>query len=284
MSCPDCFSGFVWPSEPRGATTTIHGVRTYITGPLPSQISHATIIFITDAFGLNLVNSKLLADAYGSATGFRVLVPDIIPGGGVPLESLSLMDSVRKPVPWWNIWGHLKRVAKIIRMMTIFIPFARRTKTVFPGILAYTRSVRSELPPAGKLGVAGFCWGAMQTMKLCAEPAAEGSNEPLVDAHFAAHPSGLKPIDLIGYAERFAVPFSLALGDEDFILSKQAAAELEVGLREVYSKQPSHFEAKMYNKCGHGFAVRADRHKTMEDEAASEATRQAAQWFQKFLA
>ncbi|EOO03714.1 putative dienelactone hydrolase family protein [Phaeoacremonium minimum UCRPA7] len=124
----------------------------------------------------------------------------------------------------------------------------------------------------------------MQSVQLCAEPAIEGGSEPLVDAHFAAHPSGLKATDLVRYSRRFVVPFSLALGDEDFIFSKDVAANLEVGLREIYSEEPSHFEARMYTGCGHGFAVRADREKTNEDKAANEAASQAAEWFQKFLA
>lgn len=284
MSCSGCFSGSLWPAEPIGGIATLHGVQTYITGSTSLQEPEAIIIFITDAFGFNLVNSKLLADAYGIATGFRVLVPDIIPGGGVPAYSLSLMNAVNASIPWWNVWGHLKRIGNIVRMMGIFIPFAIRTRTAFPGILAYVRAVRSELPAGSKLGVAGFCWGAMQTAQLCAEPATHGGGERLVDAHFAAHPSGLKKSEIIQYARRFTVPFSLAVGDKDVLLPEQAAAELEAGLRGVYSKEPSHFESKMYAGCGHGFAVRADREKTEEDQAARDATDQAANWFRKFLA
>ncbi|KAH8652030.1 hypothetical protein BX600DRAFT_483309 [Xylariales sp. PMI_506] len=286
MSCPECFSGSVWASEPVGIEMDLCGVNTYVAGN-PSQPplhqSTSTIIFITDAFGFNLVNSKLVADTYAQSTGFRVLVPDIIPGGGVPANSLRLMNAIREPVAWWNIWGHLKRILTIARMMSIFIPFARRTRNVFPDILTYTRAVKGEVADGGKLGVAGFCWGALQTTKLSAEPAVDGGSEPLVNCHFMAHPAGLKPVDFVRYSKQFHVPLSLAMGDEDIIMSKEVIAEVEASLRPEYITDLSQLEVKLYKKCGHGFAVRADRWKTVEDEAVKVVTDQAVKWFIKFL-
>ncbi|ETS75775.1 hypothetical protein PFICI_12719 [Pestalotiopsis fici W106-1] len=291
MSCPDCFAGSAWRAQPTGTLTTVHGVRTYVArGASPHQ-GGTTIVLITDAFGFNLANSQLLADVYAASTGFCVLVPDIIPGGGVPLYSLDLMNSVRKPVAWWNVWGQLVRISTVVRMLSIFIPFARRTRNVYPHILAYTRAVRAGLESGKKLGVAGFCWGAMHTMQLSAESVATENDanqhqEPLVHAQFVAHPSGLKPAAMIQFLSRFSVPVSIAVGDEDIILPKESAAELEAGLRKFYpvDEQPSRLEIKMYSNCGHGFAVRADRSKEVENESADLAAAQASEWFRTFLA
>ena len=81
MACRDCFRGGIAVGEPKGTITTIHGIETYVAGTPESTTSASTIIYFTDAFGLPLVNNKLLADSYALATGFRVLVPNIIPGG-----------------------------------------------------------------------------------------------------------------------------------------------------------------------------------------------------------
>lgn len=268
----------------------LHGVRTYVASGGSSRSGDTTIVMITDAFGFNLANSQLLADVYAASTGFRVLIPDVIPGGGVPLYSLDLMNSVRRPVAWWNVWGHLKRIGTIVRMMSVFIPFARRTRNVYPQILDYTRAVRADLNPGKKLGVAGFCWGAMHTIQLSAESASLEENEnhmqePLVNAQFVAHPSGLKPAAMTELLSRLAVPFSIAIGDSDMILSKENVNELEAGLRKSYpiDEQRSGLEVKMYDKCGHGFAVRADRGKAVENEAADLAAKQAVNWFKSFL-
>jgi dienelactone hydrolase len=285
MSCPDCFRGAVHDGTPVGTEKSIAGVRTYIAGKSESQDASA-VIFITDAFGFNLVNNKLLADIYALKTGLKVLVPDIIPGGGVPVDTLALMESATTPVKWWNIFGHIRKVITVLRMMSRFIPFARRTKNIFPSILSYARGVRAELPTGTKLGAAGFCWGALQTTKLAQEPAIEGGKEKLLDAHFMAHPAGLKvPEDIISAITTYEVPCSIAIGDRDMVLSKEKVENLEASLRmELTDTKQYPYELKMYTGCGHGFAVRADPKKTVEDEAAEQAVDQAVSWFKQYLA
>ncbi|CAL3969413.1 unnamed protein product [Diplocarpon coronariae] len=283
MSCADCFKGAIHDGKPAGTEKLIHGVSTYIATPTEST-SSSTIIFITDAFGLKLVNSKILADTYASKTGFRVLVPDIIPGGGVPLSSLALMEIATSPVAWYDILGQIRRVVTVLRMMSIFIPFAIRTKKVFPSILDYARAVKADLPAGGKLGVAGFCWGGMQTTKLTEEPAVDGGKEALINAHFTAHPSGLKPPQFIESFRKFQVPLSMAIGDKDFVLSKEQVETIEAGFRQEYGDgaEPG-YEIKVYEGCGHGFAVRADPMKVVENDGAGGAAEQAVTWFRKFL-
>ncbi|CZR70124.1 uncharacterized protein PAC_20025 [Phialocephala subalpina] len=287
MSCPDCFKGSVHGhAKSTGTEETLHGVLTYIAGSASTQnASKSTIIFITDAFGFNLVNSKLLADYYAEKTGFRVVVPDIIPGGGVPLSTLKLMEAVTSPVSWWNISGHIWRVVSLIRMLTVVIPFGLRTRGVFPKVLAYARGIKAELPAGGKLGAAGFCWGGLQSTKLSQEPAVEGGSFSLIDAHFTAHPAGLKESgDFVEGVRKFNVPFSMAIGDQDFVLSKDAVANIEANLRKEFAgNHEQHYEVRIYPNCGHGFAVRADPNKTVENEAAGKAADQAIDWFKRFL-
>ncbi|TVY62280.1 Protein AIM2, partial [Lachnellula suecica] len=229
MSCPDCFKGSVHDGTPAGREETLHGVLTYIAGTSSESSSSATIIFLTDAFGFNLPNAKLLADFYATRTGLCVLVPDIIPGGGVPLSTLSLMTVVTSPVQWYDVWGQIKRVVFGLRLMTIVIPFARRTKGAFPTVLEFARAVKGE--SQGKLGVAGFCWGGMMSTKLSMQASVEGGDDRLVDAHFAAHPAGLQPEDFVEGVRKFDVPFSMAVGDKDFVMTKAIVNEIETKLR-----------------------------------------------------
>ena len=75
MSCPECFRGAVHThAEPTGAIETIHGIKTYVAGGSDASRSKSTIIYFPDAFSLKLVNNKLLADKYASATGCKVIV------------------------------------------------------------------------------------------------------------------------------------------------------------------------------------------------------------------
>lgn len=293
MSCPDCFKGSIHDhAEPAGEIFTIHGIRTYTAGLQSNQSSSSsksTIIFLTDAFGFNLVNSKLLADRYAKETGFRVLVPDIIPGGGVPVSTFKLMDIVTSPVKWWDIGGQIRRAVSLVKMMFVVIPFARRTRGVFPTILEYVRSVKADLPPGGKLGVTGICWGGMHSTKLSQEPSIDGGKDRLIDAHFTAHPAGVKPDDLVEGVRKFNVPFSMAVGDKDFVLKKEIVVSISAKMKEEFGDGSDdggaryEIETDFYRGCGHGFAVRADPAKDIEVEGAEKAAEQAVRWFKKFL-
>ena len=185
MSCPDCFSGTSHTGTPTGKFQTIHGIRTYVTAsaaaPIPpsanpssavissstgtalpstttKQIfstSSSTIILITDAFGLNLPNTLLLADTYASRTGFRVLIPDIIPGGGVPLHTLSLTNAVRAPSPaspWYDLPAKIFWCWNLARLLAIVTPFSMWSRNVFPTLLAWVRSIRAELDENSRNG------------------------------------------------------------------------------------------------------------------------------------
>ena len=287
MSCPDCFRGVIHDySEPLGREEVLHGVRTYIAGRSDSAASTSTIIFITDAFGFNLVNSKLLADFLAEKSGFRVLVPDVVPGGGVPVSVLEKMDILTSPVNWWEIRGQGSRIFSLFQVVPHFLPVIMKGRQAFGRILPYVRAVRADLPEGSKLGVAGYCWGGDQTTRLSKEASFEGGNKPLVDAHYLAHPSSVKvPEDILDAVDRFHVPFSLAIGDRDFLVSAEKVAQLQDAMIDRCVNGPQRFEyqIEIYPGCGHGFTVRADRGKAFEDTTANQAAIQAVEWFQRFL-
>lgn len=113
----------------------------------------------------------------------------------------------------------------------------------------------------------------------------EGGKEALVDAHYTAHPSGMKaPDEYVEGVRKFKVPFSMAIGDKDMALSKDQVAGIEAKLREEFGgDEDVYFEVEIYEGCGHGFAVRADREKVIENEGATKAADQAVSWFERFL-
>ncbi|KAH0491853.1 hypothetical protein TgHK011_003258 [Trichoderma gracile] len=284
MSCADCFRGTIHEGTPRGKEQTLHNVLTYIAAPEKGPTSTSQIIFITDVFGFNLVNNKLLADKYAAETGCLVLVPSIIPGGGAPLSAIELFDSLSTPVGLFDLAGQAKRAGAAMQAATIFAPFAVRTRHAYPKLLKFSRDVKASLPVEAKLGVAGFCWGGMHSTKLTGQPAEEGGSTSLFDAHFVAHPAGLKvPDDFSVAANRFRVPVSLAVGDLDMVLSKANIDSIESGLQKAFEGESGGYQVKIYGGCKHGFAVRADPKRTVEDEAALEAATQAVSWFKKNL-
>ncbi|OCL01902.1 hypothetical protein AOQ84DRAFT_200663 [Glonium stellatum] len=295
MSCPDCFRGTIHNHDPgvegvNGHEETVHGKRTYIATPTLPADSQSTVLFITDAFGIDFVNNKILADKYAAGTGLRVLLPDLIPGGAMSTFAMELMDQVMEPVSWWNIWGQLKRIGAVFRAIGYVAPFMIRSGPAksYPSVLQWTRKLKADMPAGAKLGVAGFCWGGYQSTNLSKEPAIEGGSVRLVDAQFCAHPSALALPDMIVDAVKtFKVPYSLAQADLDFGLPTKKVHETEAKLRQEVGDGQGEggyvYEIKILKGCHHGFAVRAKPGDTVESKGADDAKDQAIEWFKKHL-
>lgn len=268
MSCPDCFRGGVAVGTPSGTTESLHGFKTYIAKP-QTPTKKSTIILYTDAFGHLLPNNFLLADALSAKTGLTVLVPDIIPGGGMSPTILPLMDTFSSPDT-----GVLGKAWAIGRAMVHVIPFFMRAspqseKCTEP-CLQYAKAVRNELPEGGKLGVAGYCWGGFQALH-CAKRGG------LIDAVYIAHPSKFEAIQAVE-AVNGGAKVSFAHAEEDMALKMAVVEETKQALEGNEA-----FELRVYEGCVHGFAVRATPGKEKEATAADEALEQAVAWFGRWL-
>jgi dienelactone hydrolase len=293
MSCSDCVRGAVHTDagEPKGTTKILHGKTCYVASSPPSSSATSTIIYITDSFGLNLINTKLLADRFAAETGFTVLVPDVIPGGGAPLTLLDAGDRLSKPVPWFDILGQLRRISAWMAVAWLgsrFLLWAAPKKAYPKNILPFVQAVRAELPPESKLGVVGFCWGGWASTNLCKEPGVIGRGERLIDAQFCGHPFSLKaPHMIVDAVMTHKVPFSMAIGDKDKWLHEKTVKQTEAALRQKVGRGDGeggyNYEIKIYEGCTHGFVVRAKPGNEVETSAAEDARAQAIRWLKKYL-
>ncbi|KAF1990004.1 alpha/beta-hydrolase [Aulographum hederae CBS 113979] len=296
MSCAACISGSIHAHSGDFVgkeTPDHHGYRTYITTPpstAQTKPSPSTILFICDAFGLDLPNNKILADRYAASTGCTVVMPACIPGGPMPPVVMEYMDAVLAPVVWWDVLGQLRRMAAVAKALRYFVPMILKghPKKALPQLVEYARKVKAEMPQGGKLGVAGFCWGGFVSIKLMKETATPGGAEKLVDAQFCAHPSFITPQMISEGIEAQKSPFAIALGTKDHQLSKPNAQEVEAGLRQSTGSDGEgengfEWQFKYYEECGHGFAVRAAPGNKTEAQGAEDAAEQAIAWFNKHL-
>ncbi|OSS50115.1 hypothetical protein B5807_05190 [Epicoccum nigrum] len=277
MSCPDCFRGGVATGTPSGTTKELHGFSTYIASPPTQEAtsttakSAPTIIFFTDAFGHLLPNNFVLADALAAKTGFTVLVPDIIPGGGMSPTVIPLMDTFSSPDA-----GALTKAWAFARAMVHVIPFFRRAspqseKSTVPCV-DYAHAVKKNLPVGAKLGIAGYCWGGYQALNI-----ARQATESLTDVIFVAHPAKYEAAQAEEAVGK-GVKLSFAHAGEDMSLPISKIEETKKALDGSQA-----FDLKVYEECAHGFAVRANPAKEREAKAAEEALEQAAKWFEKWL-
>lgn len=80
MACSDCSKGSLLPGDPTGSIIDGSG-GAYLAKGVDSGTSKRAVVLLTDAFGLPLKNSKILADNFAKSLGCDVWVPDIFNGG-----------------------------------------------------------------------------------------------------------------------------------------------------------------------------------------------------------
>lgn len=76
--------------KPDGKFEEVGGRRTYV-APAPDGSKAKTLIYLTDMFGVDLLNHQLLADTYARG-GFHVLMPDILDGDSLPAEFINTAE------------------------------------------------------------------------------------------------------------------------------------------------------------------------------------------------
>lgn len=58
----------------------LHGLETYVSEPTGGRTVKGIIVIIPDAFGIEFVNNKILADHYADKGDYRVYLPDFMLG------------------------------------------------------------------------------------------------------------------------------------------------------------------------------------------------------------
>lgn len=96
MSCPDCFRGGLTTTTATGKETMIHGLPTYVAEPENGDVPKGIVVIITDAFGWDFVNNRVMADRYAKIGGFLVYCPDFMDGSFSPASS-TFQDNLTSP-------------------------------------------------------------------------------------------------------------------------------------------------------------------------------------------
>ncbi|KAK0614550.1 dienelactone hydrolase [Immersiella caudata] len=180
--------------NPQGSLQTIQNVTTYITRPRNLLTAwprrNTAIIYLTDVFGIELPQNKLLADSFARA-GYLTIAPDMFQG-----EALSTDIDL----PNFNMGAFL----------------AKHTTAVQDPIIAKAVAWAQAQPNISKVAIAGYCWGGKYAFRFLA--AGKG-----VDAAFSAHPSLLLDSEVTAITK----PVSVAYAEADDLLLPARRGELE---------------------------------------------------------
>jgi len=222
----------------------VGGVKSYVA--IPSKSNGQGICYIPDAFGLEFINNKLLADDFARA-GFTTVIPDIFNGSPVPSdvfdpgykgEKFDLMAWVGKQKP--------ENVDKMVEDCI--------------------EGMKSEYG-VKKIGAVGYCFGGRYVVRFL--------KDGRIDAGFGAH------ISLVEDSEIEAVkgPLSLACAETDNVFGTEKRHTAE-GL---LAKTGAPYELRLFGATQHGFAVRCDLKDPKQKYAKEAAFNQAVVWFNEWL-
>ncbi|KAL1700903.1 Alpha/Beta hydrolase protein [Schizophyllum commune] len=253
MSCPSCVRGVVLPGEPKGIMRSASDltVDAYLASPKPAAEQWApsthAIVLLTDIFGLNLVNSKIMADRFSQELGCDVWVPNLF-------------------ISWWTylkfFWILITRLPTVLRNKPSKAA-ARATQ--------FIERIRGEYKYTS-VGAVGYCYGGNVLYPIAATS--------LIQSAVLAHPGGYKDEQL----RAIRVPVSWALAEDDDNIKQKQIDHAEAIFAERKGKADYvDYEFKVYPGTAHGFAARPNLAYPEVKAGYEGAFEQAVQWFKKTL-
>lgn len=258
-----CISGHLHEGNPKGSTTKLGDLDCYVSAPKDGS-KKKSLVFITDIFGWDVPNVRLLADEYAE-NGYYVYVPDFFQGDYVPV-SLGKYIAPLKSDPEPSLLEKTTGTAQVAASLGPWLA-KHRESVSRPLIEQAVRDVKKE---AEKVGAVGFCWGGRYSILLA------GKSSPVqVDASIANHPSFLS---LPGEAEDVVKPVSVAVGEGDVMMGTDQSKQL----KEILEKKGGKVEIYDEEAC-HGFSVRGDLNNEKEKKLKEKSLEQAIDWLGKHL-
>jgi len=251
--CKDCITGVVWDDQgsPEGKFEEIGGIRTYVATPAGDYAKHKVILYLSDAFGPELINPKLLADDF-ARHGFRTVVPDLFNGDSIPAGTMLFGPDIEFPLPAW--------VKKHGPAMTR------------PIIDALLEGLKAQ--GVTEIGGSGYCFGARYVFDL--------AYDHLLKASVISHPSLLKiPEDLEKYCKEVTAPLLINSCDVDQMFPPEARTKAD----EVFGngKFAPGYKREHWDGCKHGFAVRGDVRDPLVKAGKEGSFKATVEWFKKYL-
>ncbi|KZT09825.1 uncharacterized protein LAESUDRAFT_734918 [Laetiporus sulphureus 93-53] len=137
--CDDCFKGVRHEGEPTGKIEQIGGVECYVATPEGNYSKDKVLLFLTDVFGIPLVNNKLLAGDFAR--------------NGIKVDALTspTFDRVKwfsgHGVETWQIPADLE--VSICRLVSLLVALTRQKKyrdTFKAPLLINSCEVDTQLP------------------------------------------------------------------------------------------------------------------------------------------
>jgi len=220
--CSHCVSGVTHEGTPVGKFEEINGVKTYVALPSTDFPKDKAILFLTDIFGVELQNSRLLADDYAK-NGFQTYIPDYLNGDPVPADFLGGKFDLNT---WFPNHGKDKTRPPLDKVID---GLKARGVTTFAAI--------------------GYCLGARYVFDL--------AFDGVIKVAAISHPSLLEAPEDLEKFKKTGVPLLINSCETDpqYGAEKQKIGDEILGGGKT---EADGYKRAYFPKCEHGFAVRGD--------------------------
>ncbi|KAJ3155446.1 hypothetical protein HDU89_006409 [Geranomyces variabilis] len=155
----------------KGTMTTLAGQKIYSVGP---EDSANVVICVYDIFGY-APQTQQGADLIESATGFRVIMPDLLQGRGAPMDILPPLSEASKGMSGMDEETKKKAQERFAAVFADAGDFQKR----IPDLHALAAALRAG--GARRVGVYGLCWGGK--LAILAANAHVGDFDAIAQAH-----------------------------------------------------------------------------------------------------
>ncbi|KAG8805216.1 hypothetical protein FRC17_005674 [Serendipita sp. 399] len=210
--CKNCTSGYILPGEPKGsllnestekdacyfspAPNNVFSPALEVPTSVPATASESqrstgeklAVILLTDIFGLQLKNPKIIADNFSKRLNCDVYVPDLFEvawidecgnSGRYALSEAELAPYIPDvPKTHYSMIDNIKRIMIIVRNLPRL--WATRPAVGVARAETFIKKLKEKNGYA-KIGVVGYCYGGGVCLQLATKP-------KLVDVIVACHP------------------------------------------------------------------------------------------------
>ncbi|KAI1108735.1 dienelactone hydrolase [Nemania sp. NC0429] len=222
-----------------GKEVVHNNVTLYVTG----KRSDKAVLYLTDVYGIQLLQNRLLADSFGRA-GYFVVAPDLFNGTPSTLD-LNEMSPTQ---------------------LSSFLAAAtpEETDALIATAVDYLRKVKKIT----KIAATGYCFGGRYAFRWL-------SAEKGLKVGFAAHPSNLQDAEISAIKGAAGI----AAADGDSMMPPARRSLIEALL--LNTTQP--YSLSLYGSVSHGFGVRANVTDPRQKFGKEQAFFQAVRWFDSWL-
>ncbi|KAJ4490760.1 Alpha/Beta hydrolase protein [Lentinula aciculospora] len=248
--CDDCFKGVIHEGESKGAWESIGSLNCYVGTPSKNYDQSRAILYLPDAFGMQLINNQLIVDSFAD-NGFLTIGVDYFDGDPFPENALDPGSQITFDRDAWIAKHGYDQSRPLIDK----VYEALKEKGV------------------ARFGAVGYCYGAIITFPLAIE------NK--LNAAVVSHPSRITPERLQEYFNSSKAPLLINSCEFDNAFPPEVCEKSD----EIFGEDrfgPG-YKRVHWEGCKHGFAVRGDMSDPKVKAGKDGAFKETVEWFLKYM-